>query len=261
VSKVFDAMGCGALDAVCTPVLGADGDLNGAQMMLSKIKMISVLLTRKYADVGSVKIKRSDSKSRVRSLIAIGASTGGPQAVATVLASLPADLKAAVVIVQHVDVLFTPGLADWLNQQNSAFKVELIKPGTSVEEGKAYLACSNDHLVFNPDLKFDYTRDPVDYPYRPSVNVFFQSAAQYWPGPQTAVLLTGMGQDGARGLLSLKKQRWNTIAQDEKSCVVYGMPKAAVAMEAASEVLSLNAIGPRLVQICNRSNGIGGART
>jgi len=248
ISKVFDAMGCGALDAVCTPVMGPHGDMSGAEGLLAKIRVVGVLMKHKQERVAPVELPRPSTRIPTNALIAIGASTGGPQALAEVLAALPAHFKPAIVIVQHVDVLFAPGLADWLNSQ-SRLKVHPILPGMRPEGGKVWLACSNDHLVLNSDLVFCYTQEPQEYSYRPSVDVFFESAARHWPGRQTAILLTGMGRDGARGLLMLKQLKWHTIAQDEKSCVVYGMPKAAAAIDAAVEVLPLSSIAPKLLKM------------
>src|SRR5205085_8001518 len=89
------------------------------------------------------------------------------------------------------------------------------------------------------DGRLAYTPDPVDYPYRPSVDVFFHSLAAAWPRPGTAVLLTGMGRDGARGLLQLRQRGWHTLTQDQASCVVYGMPRAAAELCAACRILPL----------------------
>ena len=247
ISQVFDAMGSGALDAVCTPVLGPRGNMDGADPLLQKIKTIKVLLEKKPTPVTKVEAPRRVTLSSQNPIVLIGASTGGPQAVAAVLAGLPVGFKPPIVIVQHVDAMFAPGLAEWLSQQ-SPMKVELINAGMRPESGKALLACTNDHLVFNQGGTLAYTHEPSEYPYRPSVDVFFESAARYWPGAHVAVLLTGMGRDGARGMLTLRRNRWNTIAQDEKSCIVYGMPKAAVEAGAATEVLHLDKIASRIAQ-------------
>jgi two-component system response regulator WspF len=112
------------------------------------------------------------------------------------------------------------------------------------------LAGTNDHLVLTANLTLSYTPEPHDYPYRPSVDVFCKSVARYWPGKAVGVLLTGMGKDGAEGLLALRRAGWYTIAQDQASSVVYGMPKAAAELGAAVEVLPLAAIAPALVRSC-----------
>ena len=254
ISKVFEAMGFGALDAVCTPVFGTQGKTDGGKDLLNKIRMVGILLGSKNVAKKTPDSARIPIRRQSHPLIAIGASTGGPQAVAQILAGLPRDFKPAIVIVQHVDMLFAGGLADWLNVQ-SEIKVQLATSGTAVESGKAFLSCMNDHLVLNPDLMLSYTPDPKDYAYRPSVDVFFESAAKYWPGQQVAVLLTGMGRDGAQGLLTLREHKWHTIAQDKASCIVYGMPKAAAELDAAVEILPLRKIADRLVQLSSPATG------
>jgi len=108
---------------------------------------------------------------------------------------------------------------------------------------------SDDHLVFKNTLKLGYIADPKENPYRPSVDVFFESAARLFRGVMTGVLLTGMGRDGARGLKILRDAGCHTIAQDKSTSAVYGMPKAAAALNAASEILALQKIGPRLREL------------
>lgn len=249
ISKVFDAMGCGALDAVCTPVLGKEGTMTGGEGLLAKIRTIGKLLTKPKTRTTLVDLPRPSARVRGRSLVALGASTGGPQALADILGALPADFRPAIVIIQHVDVMFASGLVEWLNHQ-SKIKVRVAKHGDVPQPNTAWLACSNDHLILNSDLSFEYTKHPAEYPYRPSVDVFFESAARHWPGTQVAALLTGMGRDGSRGLLTLRQRGWHTIAQDEKSCIVYGMPKAAKLLDAAVEVLPISAIAGRMIQLC-----------
>jgi len=146
-----------------------------------------------------------------------------------------------MVIVQHVDAQFAGGLAKWLGDQ-AAIPVTLAREGMQPEPGTAYLAESNDHLVIGADRTFRYTAEPVDNPYRPSVDAFFESLEANWKRPGVAALLTGIGRDGARGLLALRRAGWHTIAQDERSSVIYGMPKAAVELGAAKEILPLERI-------------------
>src|SRR5262249_47795662 len=117
--------------------------------------------------------------------------------------------------------------------------VRLARDGDDLKPGAVFLAGTDDHLALRGDRRCAYTADPVDCPYRPSVDVFFNSLVSAWPGPGVAVLLTGMGSDGARGLLRLRQAGWHTIAQDQASCVVYGMSKVAADLGAACQVLSL----------------------
>jgi len=180
-------------------------------------------------------------------LIAIGASTGGPKTLATVLAPLPRSLKAAVVVVQHIDAQFAPGLVSWLDSQ-VALPVRAAVAGQAPQAGAVLIAVSNDHLVLRADGRFAYQAEPVEEPYRPSVDAFFASLVKHWREPGVAVLLTGMGRDGGKGMLALRRSGWHTIAQDEASCAVYGMPKAAVELGGAVEVLPPEAIARSLSQ-------------
>ena len=116
------------------------------------------------------------------------------------------------------------------------------------------IAGSNNHLILTSNNRLDYTPDPIDQAYRPSVDVFYASVAEHWTGEVVGVLLTGMGRDGAEGLLTLKNKGMYTIAQDEQSCAVYGMPKAAAQIGAAEKILSLDDIGPELVNYYQAKN-------
>jgi two-component system response regulator WspF len=246
-SKVFEAMGWGALDAVDTPVLGMAGDPAGAAPLLTKIAMLSKLTSpsrpRSTAiDTTAVRALISETLP----LIAIGASTGGPAALVRVIGGLPRDLRAAITVVQHVDEQFAPGMASWLAAQ-TGHDVRIVHDRDRPVSGRVMMASTNDHLVLTPEVEYRYTAEPADYPYRPSVDLFFQSIVSCWPGPAVGVLLTGMGADGAVGLLSLRRAGWHTIAQDESTSVVYGMPKAAAKLDAAVDVLPLDDIAAAIV--------------
>ncbi|HAS81480.1 MAG TPA: hypothetical protein DCS43_02075 [Verrucomicrobia bacterium] len=181
-------------------------------------------------------------------LILLGASTGGPPAISEVLENLGTGTRAAVVIVQHLDARFSNGLAVWLSEQPNVMPVALAAEGMRPTAGRALLTASNDHLTMRQDLTLAYDPEPRDYPYRPSVDVLFHAASRYWPTLGAAALLTGMGRDGAQGLLALRQAGWLTLAQDEASSALYGMPKAAADIGAASEILAPREIGLRLVR-------------
>lgn len=237
-AKVFEAMGYGALDAINTPALGNGQQTEGSTGLLNKIATIARL-------IGKSSQQRSHQpdyyQESLSPLIIIGSSTGGPQALATILAQFPQDFHAAVVIVQHIDAQFAEGLAMWLDEQ-IPLSVQLAIPGTSPQPGKILVAGTNHHLVMRSDRTLDYQQQPLDSFYHPSVDVFFKSVATHWKKPGIGILLTGMGRDGAQGLKLLREAGWHTIAQDAKTCIVYGMPKAAVELEAAVEILPLEAI-------------------
>ena len=249
-SKVFEAMGGGALDAVNTPVLSDPGNLDGAQALLKKIDTIRKLIGpggNKYPESGTTSIL-GPGDSRQDRLVAIGASAGGPSALAKILGSLPADFPAAVVVVQHVDENFAGGLADWL-RSHSPLRVRLAEEGDRPTAGTVFLAARESHLVLTSPSQLGYTRQPVDCSYHPSVDVFFKSVIHHWRGTVIGVLLTGMGRDGAEGLKGLRERGHHTIAQDQATSAVYGMPKAAAELNAAAEILALDKIGPHLTNM------------
>jgi two-component system response regulator WspF len=250
ISQVYAAMGYGALDVVDTPMIGTKKYVDMTDKLLDKIATIAKLIKNSSVSP-KVKSERQNSSFASMQLIAIGSSTGGPKALATILSKLPANMNAAIAIVQHVDGHFSSGFADWLNQQ-TPLPVRLAIAGDRLQKGTVLVAGTNDHLCLKPDLTLTYTQEPIDYPYRPSVDVFFHSLAQHWKKKGTAILLTGMGKDGAEGLNALKIQGWHTIAQNQESCIVYGMPKAAVELNAAVQVLSLDSIATNLQQFLNK---------
>ncbi|HED40749.1 MAG TPA: chemotaxis response regulator protein-glutamate methylesterase [Chromatiales bacterium] len=246
---VFEAMGAGVLDVVKTPVLGRTGEFQDELAILDKIRTIEKLTCR--APVRrAARVKRAPmltASQQNQALIAIGSSTGGPPALAKVLKEFPEDFSASVVVIQHIDAHFASELAEWLDTQ-CKMTVKVAEEGERITPGVVYLASTNDHLVMSARGRLAYTENPVEIVYRPSVDVFFESVATHWGGKMTAVLLTGMGRDGAAGLLSLRQKNIHTIAQDEASCAVYGMPKAAAALDAAVEILPLEEIGAVLLK-------------
>jgi two-component system response regulator WspF len=247
-SKVFEAMGAGALDAVKTPVLQEMGISVQVPALLGKIQTINRLIGSK----SSINTPRGSSASAIKSdpadripLIVIGASAGGPAALAAILAQLPASLPASILVVQHVDSQFASGLAGWLDRQ-TGLHVRLAREGEEPQPGAVLLTGVNEHLVLSASGKLGYVAGSVDDIYRPSIDVFFKSVERSWRGDVLGILLTGMGRDGAEGLKALHRAGHHTIAQDKASSAVFGMPKAAAELRAASEILALEKIGPRV---------------
>jgi two-component system, chemotaxis family, response regulator WspF len=243
-AKVFEAMGAGALDAVNTPVLEWPGSCKGSADLLAKVEIIRKLIGAKASAHDPRPLAPQSAHSNAR-LIAIGASAGGPAALARIISYLPANFSSAIVVVQHVDAQFAPALASWLDDQ-TPLRVRLAREGDSPVAGTILLAGGDSHLVLAGPRRLSYTSHPADCSYRPSVDVFFKSIAQHWQAGVTGVLLTGMGRDGAQGLLNLRQAGHLTLAQDQATSAVYGMPKAAAELRAATEVLSLDQIGLRL---------------
>jgi two-component system response regulator WspF len=242
--KVFEALGAGALDAVATPGIGPDGRAVNAEPLVRKIQDIGVI-----AGIGRTSALHPPSTPaqaagtpRIPPIVAIGASTGGPQALATVLQSLPRPMSYPVVIVQHIDPAFAPGLANWLERE-TRHHVEVAQSGDALSPGRILVAATSDHIVVDGAGRLGYTAEPREQPYRPSVDVFFDAVGRAKASSGVAVLLTGMGRDGASGLARLRAAGWHTIAQDKATSVVWGMPGAAVEIGAAVETLPIGDIG------------------
>ena len=250
-AKVFEAMSYGALDAVNTPILGTDGKLEGAAQLIQKLERLEFLCKNSVSQGRPVKpaAPAAAGKSAAAPYLAVvGSSTGGPAALAKLLAEIPANFGGALVIIQHIDREFAPGLVEWLGTFTK-LKVNIAIEGQTPLPNNIYLAATNDHLIINAGLKFKYTAEPEELPYRPSVDVFFESVYRHWPRTGTAIVLTGIGRDGAQGLLALKNKGWKTMSQNKESCVVYGMPKAAAELGASTIILSPEAIGRELAKI------------
>jgi two-component system, chemotaxis family, response regulator WspF len=248
ISEVYDAMGAGAFDVVAAPLIDTEGRLTRSEPLLLKLRTAARLLGHGSQQLSAVEAPRSGS-----ALVAIGASTGGPQALFAILTKLPKNFPGAIVIVQHVDEEFSEGLASWL-RDGSDIRVDIARDGMLPMPGLALIAGSSDHLVMTAGGTLRYRAEPVEMPYRPSVDVLFSSLAEHWPKPAVAVLLTGMGRDGAEGMRKLRQLGWHTIAQDEASSVVYGMPKAAALLGAACKILPLPAIANEVIQHVGKSH-------
>jgi two-component system, chemotaxis family, response regulator WspF len=250
LGKVYEAMGLGALDAVDTPELGPSGDLAGARLLLEKIGTVAKLIGRAprpaFTPVEPVANRTRSDVDPAWPLVLLGSSTGGPAALALILAGLPDSPRWATVIVQHVDSALARGLAQWLGERTNR-RVELVEPGDRPLPGRVLLAATDDHVILDKARRFHYVAEPAEMHYRPSVDVFFRSVAERWPEPGVAALLTGMGRDGAAGLMALKRAGWLTIAQDEATSVIWGMPGAAVQVGAADRVLPVSQIAPAIV--------------
>jgi two-component system response regulator WspF len=240
-SKVYEAMGHGGLDAVNTPTLDRDGKVRDGEALLARLANLAQT-NRPSALPPLAPLAVARAAELGPPLVALGASTGGPEALARIVEAFPVDFPAAVVIVQHIGADFVPSLVNWL-QGRARLRVRPACAGEVPKAGEILVAASNDHLTLGREGRLAYSDEPKAYPYRPSVDVFFASLAALWPRPGVAALLTGMGADGARGLLELRQAGWLTLAQDQASSIVYGMPQAAAQMGAACRILPLGDMG------------------
>lgn len=186
----------------------------------------------------------------LRTLIAIGASTGGTEAIKDVLLGLRSDLP-GIVITQHMPERFTRSFAERLDKL-AAISVREATHGAPIEAGHAYIAPGHAHLSVAGEggrFRCELGHGPAVNRHRPSVDVLFDSVARVVGSRAVGILLTGMGRDGAAGLLKMRAAGAHTIAQSEQTCVVFGMPREAINLGAAVETLDLPVIAPRIVQV------------
>lgn len=250
-SKIFEAMGYGALDAIRLTSSKIEEDPKGRDELLTKIEMIGRYIGKISKIPKKVKIfSRPPSFYSTPPLLIIGASTGGPAALAKIISHFPKKASFATIIIQHLDEKFADGLARWLGAQ-TFLPVTIAHNGSKPTNGTILIAGQNEHLVMTANRDLHYIKPTANEVCCPSVDIFFESVAKHWPEKSIAVLLTGMGHDGARGLKTLRDAGWYTIAEDQKSCVVYGMPKAAIALGAATTVLEIKQIGPSILSFLN----------
>jgi two-component system, chemotaxis family, response regulator WspF len=235
-ARIFEALGAGAIDVIATPEHDAQSIAGITPPLLTRVQAISRLQNPGHDQAGS----------GTGSLVVVGASAGGPPALAHVLSGLPAGFPAAVLIVQHIDSRFVTAMASWL-QTNCRLPVRTAADGDSLVHGTVLLAGGLQHLTLTARGRLRYSAGPCRSPYQHAVDALFESVAAHWTGKLAGVLLTGMGHDGANGLKLLRNARALTIAQDEASSAVYGMPKAAADLGAAVAILPLKEIAPRLI--------------
>lgn len=243
VDRAFNAIKRGALDVMEKPELSSSGALEEfGRQLLQKVRLLARIRVIRHP---RRKLKSPPSLELLLSgpgpdILAIGASTGGPKAVMTLLKSLPADFPATVFVVQHIAAGFAPGFASWLNRE-CLLPVRLAVDGGRYLPGEAVIAPDGRHMTLCEGTTRLDTDPPVNC-CRPSIDVFFNSLARARCDRVVSVLLTGMGRDGAQGMLRIREAGGTTIVQDEPSCAVFGMPKAAINLKAVDQVLPLDLI-------------------
>jgi two-component system response regulator WspF len=278
LTMVFDALGHGALDVVQTPGFGRRGEDDGTRELRQKLVSVARLVeapsdrprpssglmprpssgllpraTRDARPSGGAPADTTGATPPVipvaeAPLLLIAASTGGPQAIATLLEGAGPRLPAAVVILQHLDARFGASFLAWLAAR-SPLPVAAAVAGERPRRGHVAVAVGEEHLLLDAAGVFRFSPDPDDAPLRPSADVLFTSVAARQASRGVAVVLTGMGRDGARGMLALRRKGFHTIAQDPATSVIGGMPRAAVSAGGAMEVLPIEGIGPRVAAV------------
>lgn len=253
VDRAFVAIKKGALDVMEKPDGAGFVDAEGfAARIIEKVRLLAGIRVirrpgRKRLDELAASKTPKIGFQGDRNILAIGASTGGPKAVMGIVRSFPADIKAAVVIVQHIASGFARGFANWLDSE-SEIKVRLAVDGDELKIGEALVAPNDCHMIMERGRIRLVPGAPVNC-CRPSIDVFFNSLAEDQGTRVVGVLLTGMGKDGAMGLRRIKEQGGTTIAQDKESSAVFGMPKAAVELNAVDEVLPLPEIPAAIARL------------
>lgn len=252
IGLAFDALDLGALEVIKKPEPRDWADLEhiGSEVLrkvkiLSRVKVITHIRGRRERRERFT--PEVHAGVRDCALVAIGSSTGGPSALLTIFEQLPEDFPVPIVVAQHIADGFVPGLVSWLNT-GSKIKIIAAEAGMIPEPGAAYISPTGVNIAL--EGKAIVLREPgPEHLYIPSADTLFDSVAHAYGKRCIGVILTGMGADGARGLKQLHSRGAITIAQDEETCTVYGMPKAAVELGAADRVLPIQGIGPALVEL------------
>lgn len=261
--RTYEALAAGALDVLEKPD-GAERNghfelqLISAIKLASRVKVITHMRARLRVPRSaalSTQCVESGRGAAPRRVIAIGASTGGPAAVLEILKSLPHDFSLPILLAIHISEAFASSFADWLDGL-SPLRVAFAKEGEALPapgQGRVIMAPPGRHLMVSQN-RLKLTHDPERHSCRPSVDVLFESVARECGASSAACLLTGMGKDGAHGLLEIKRAGGATFAQDEASSVVFGMPREAIALGAAERVLPLEEFAPTLIELAAVKN-------
>jgi two-component system chemotaxis response regulator CheB len=256
--KTYDALSAGAVDVLDKPTGAEDDDWERrfitAVRLVSRVKVIThprlrLGLPGRPSQQPPPAVARAATRSRTFAAIGIGASTGGPGAVVEVLRAVPAPCSIPILLVLHIGETFGKEFATWLGEQ-TPHRVEFARDGEALGSiaGRVAMAPVGRHLAVRSRTLY-VTQDPPIHSCRPSVDVLFASLAEELGASCAACLLTGMGRDGASGLLAIRERGGATIAQDEATSVVYGMPREAALLGAAERVLPLGEIGPALTAL------------
>jgi len=244
---IVRALSMGAMDFVAVT---ADIETIAADL-ISKVKIASRVkpLRRIKIKPCVVKAVKTSGDGELSGLVAIGVSTGGPQALQAVFAKLSPSLPAGILVVQHMSKGFIEGLAEWLNV-TSPLRVSVARAGDALKNGMIMLAPDDLHMRMGSDGKIvliEHTGKSISHV--PAIDVMMKSAADSYGGNLIGVIMTGMGQDGVEGIKAIKKMGGKTIAQDEKSSVVYGMNKLAVDAGCVDSVVSLDKIADEILKL------------
>jgi len=249
--NVFQLLQAGAIDVFPKPVTGLSSDYNKDEL-LNKIRVLAgvKVFTRSSRSIVNnpipVPVTNRTTNAQIK-IIAIGASTGGPQATCKILRVLPKDFPVPIIFTQHISVGFLDGLVSWMNQE-CELAVKIAEQGEVLQPGVVYYAPDGFNLEVNRQQKVNLSPAYLGEIHCPSVNVMFRSVALHYGSSSLGVLLTGMGEDGAQGMLAIAQAGGITIGQDEASCAVFGMPKAAIDLGAVQHIVEIDKMGHFIAQ-------------
>lgn len=260
--RIFELLEAGAVDIFPKPRpnrnINEEVQLNQLRL-INKIKILAGVKVFRKRTLSSTPQSQLLAKSPVNNsqptisnslseikLVAIGTSTGGPQALQTIFATLPANLPVPIVCVQHISHGFLDGLIQWLSS-TCPLSIQIAASGATPQPGTIYFPPENTHLKVNSQGQFICADSPPVGGHRPAVDVTFKSVAQVYGRKAIAILLTGMGKDGAAGIQMIQQAGGLTIAQDEETSVIFGMPQEAISLGGIKHILPLQEIAPFLL--------------
>jgi two-component system chemotaxis response regulator CheB len=265
-SKTIRALELGAVDFIQKPVSRLSRDIStvGEELVAKVLALADSSVRRRKEKIAkpsvndslppSLKVALTKIVPNATSLVAIGASTGGTEAIRHILTAIPKNFPVGIVVVQHMPQGFTKAFAERLNEL-CEIEIKEASHRDMVFPGRALIAPGHSHMIVQRGAGgcyVDLNRGSEVSGHRPSVDVLFDSVANIFGRTSMAVLLTGMGRDGASGMARVHDVGGFTIAQDEASCVVYGMPKAAIVEGSVDEVVHLNRIPALITEVCTR---------
>ncbi|MFH1562128.1 MAG: chemotaxis response regulator protein-glutamate methylesterase [Nitrospirota bacterium] len=254
----FKVLNAGALDVIERPTISelSKPASKIRKQLIDKVKLFAGVkvithlggrLPKKEISVGPVEQVGPIGQVHFK-IIAIASSTGGPKTVRKILAKLPKDFSIPIVIVQHISPGFTKGLVDWWNNE-CAIEIKEGKDGEKLCKGTVYVAPSYVNMTVTKDEKIKLEDTPPVGGHKPSGNVLLSSVAKVYGQSAIGIILTGMGDDGAIGIKAIREAGGFTIAEDEASCAIFGMPKVAIEMGVIDKVLPLDAIPDEIIRI------------
>lgn len=240
----IECLEAGAFDFIGKPSGSISLDINKVKdELVSKIRMAA---SRKVPSKIAPQVQRKEVSNRTEAVV-IGASTGGPKALTTVISALPKNLGFPILIVQHMPVGFTKAFANRLNNTCNIKVVEAEK-GQTIEKDIVYIAPGGYHMEVSRDKKINLTLEPAIWGVRPAVDKLFISAGKVYNKNLVSIVLTGMGKDGADGSIKVKENGGFTVAEHESTCTIYGMPKSAIETGIIDEILPLGQIPSKIIK-------------